>query len=177
MNMAKGEDLMGNNSSNNNSRNMINQMVAISEKNQLTKILKQNELTAKFGLTLTEEQALEILQCRRMNLKEEQRIEFREGVIDKLIFAFCDSPYIYQANYAETIEALQELFYIYKNECYDEITDDELIEFMRVHFNGDCQGSIDFLEESCLDMLSRDIRSVMDDVTVDWRSKYEEEDI
>ena len=34
-------------------------------------------------------------------LKETGRIELREGIIDKLIKEFCDSPYINQENYAE----------------------------------------------------------------------------
>ena len=37
------------------------------------------------------------------------------GVIEKIILAFCDSPYISMHNYEETIHELLEIFYYYKN--------------------------------------------------------------
>ena len=39
-------------------------------------------------------------------LKNTGRIEFDEGILKKLIEAFCDSPYIMQNNYEETLEEL-----------------------------------------------------------------------
>ena len=80
------------------------------------------------------------------------------GVIEKLIYAFCDSPYIYQENYADTLSRLQDIFYLYKNESMDELTDDELIEYMRKSFDETCQGSLDYLEETCLEKFARNIR-------------------
>ena len=50
--------------------------------------------------------------------------------IKKLIEAFCDSPYIMQSNYEETLEELQDIFYFFKGEAMEQISDDELIEFM-----------------------------------------------
>ena len=78
-------------------------------------------------------------------LKETGRIEFREGIIDKLIKEFCDSPYTNQENYAETVYELLEMFYEYKNETMDLITDDELIEFMKKSFDGIAQGDLEYL--------------------------------
>ena len=65
--------------------------------------------------------------------------------IKKLIEAFCDSPYINQENYAETLYELIEIFYEYKNETMDLITDGELIEFMKISFDGICQGDLEYL--------------------------------
>lgn len=86
-----------------------------------------------------------MLERRKETLKDTGRIEFREGIIDKLIKKFCDSPYINQESYAETLYELIEIFYEYKNETIDLITDDELIEFMKKAFDGICQGDLEYL--------------------------------
>ena len=53
---------------------------------------------------------------------------------------------------------LQESFYLYKNESLDELTDDELLEFMKEAFDGRCQGSLEYLEETVLEEFARNIR-------------------
>lgn len=127
-------------------------------KNQVARVLDMNERTAKFGLVLTEEDAKQLVEERKNSLVEKQRIEFGEGILPKLIDAFCDSPYIYQDNYVDAIGRLQDIFYEYKNESMDALTDDELLEKMREAFNGECQGSTDYLEETILEELARNIR-------------------
>ena len=84
-------------------------MTLLSEKNQLQSILKCNEQTQKIGLALTEEDVSELLAKRKENLREQQRIEFGEGILPKLIFTFCDSPYVYQRNYVEVLMQLQNI--------------------------------------------------------------------
>ncbi|MHC1748209.1 MAG: DUF6323 family protein [Cellulosilyticaceae bacterium] len=135
-----------------------NWMILLGDNNQLQKVVVTNEYTKKFGVSLSETDAKQLLAERKETLKLEERIEFGEGILSKLIFAFCDSPYIYQDNYVETIGRLQEIFYLYKNESLDELTDDELIDFMKKAFNGICEGSLDYLEETSLEKLARDIR-------------------
>lgn len=78
-------------------------------------------------------------------LKETGRIEFREGIIDRIIKEFCDSPYINQDNYALALYELVEIFYEYKNEIMDLVTDEELITFMKKSFDGICEGDIEYL--------------------------------
>ena len=85
-------------------------------------------------------------------------MEFGGGVFQKLIYAFCDSVYIRQDNYADTLASLQDIFYLYKNESMDILTDDELIELMREAFDGECEGSLEYLEETCLEQIARAIR-------------------
>lgn len=131
----------------------------LSEKNQMVCVMDTNQYTQRFGLTLSEQEAELLVKEQTEVLKEQQRIEFGKGVLEKLIFAFCDSNFISQDNYAETIQRLQEIFYLYKNESMDELTDDELIEFMREAFDGKCQGSLDYLEDTCLEEFAREIRS------------------
>lgn len=135
-----------------------NQIEQFIYQNQLQKILEINQQTEKFNLTLSSEDALTLMEKRREILKEQQRIEFKESILPKLIFTFCDSPYIYQENYTDTIARLQEIFYLYKNEAMDELSDDELLEYMKQAFDGICKGSLEYLEETALDSFARTIR-------------------
>ena len=112
---------------------------------EIANIKKCNEYTSQYGLVLSDNQISNLLEMKKEILKETGRIEFREGIIDKLIKKFCDSPYINQENYAETLYELIEIFYEYKNETMDLITDDELIEFMKKSFDGICQGDLEYL--------------------------------
>ena len=112
---------------------------------EIANIKKCNEYTNKYGLILSDNQISNLLERRKETLKETGRIEFREGIIDKLIKEFCDSPYINQENYDETLYELIEVFYEYKNETMDLMTDNELIEFMKKSFDGICQGDLEYL--------------------------------
>lgn len=135
-----------------------NWLQLMSEQNQLENVMETNRFTQKFGLSLSDEEAEILVADRRDSLQEQRRVEFGEGILPKLIFAFCDSPYIYQDNYVDTIGRLQDIFYLYKNESMDEATDDELIDFMKEQFEGECQGSLEHLEDTSLEQFARDIR-------------------
>lgn len=124
----------------------------------LARLNAANEYTGRFGLKLSEEDAALLLKERTNILKKQERVEFGEGILPKLIFTFCDSPYIYQDNYTDTLGRLQEIFYSYKNDTLDEIPDDELIEFMKEQFDGPCQGSVDYLEDTALEGFARKTR-------------------
>lgn len=112
---------------------------------EIANIKKCNEYISQYGLILSDNQINNILERRIETLKEIGRIEFREGIIDKLIKEFCDSPYINQENYAETLYELVEIFYEYKNETMDLITDNELIKFMKKSFDEIAQGDLEYL--------------------------------
>lgn len=138
--------------------NRLFELMMRDKKQQLEKIVQCNSYTSRYGLKLSNEEVLQLLDSRKNNLKQVERVEFGEGILSKLIYTFCDSPYIYQDNYVETMEALQEIFYLYKNEALDEVTDDELIEYMKECFEGKCQGDLDYLEGTCLEAFCRTIR-------------------
>lgn len=78
------------------------------EKYQVENILRVNEYTEKFGLTLSMEDALVLAKSKNETLKEEQRVELGESILPKIILCFCDSNYIDQNN-----------FIIYVILCYD----------------------------------------------------------
>ena len=125
---------------------------------QLGQVIQLNDVTEKFGISISKEDALLLMKDRKDSLKETRRVEFGEGILPRLITTFCDSPYIYQENFVEVMGRLQDIFYEYKNEAMDELTDDELIDFMRQAFDGECQGSPDYLEETILEEFARNIR-------------------
>lgn len=129
------------------------------KKKQLAmEIKKCNEITMKYGVTLSDTQIENLINKRFESLKNTGRIEFGDGILKELIEAFCDSPYIIQENYEETLEELQDIFYFFKGEAMDQIADDELIEFMKEYFNGECQGSIEYLSGTNLEELCRNTR-------------------
>lgn len=128
------------------------------QKHAVDEVISCNDYTEPFGLVLTEAQAMELAETRYRSLRSHGRIEFGGGVIDKMIKAFCDSPYLNKQNYAEVIHELIEIFYGYKNETMDLISDDELIEFMKSAFDGSCQGSLELLSERELYRLAKSLR-------------------
>ena len=64
------------------------------KKQLIMNIKKCNELTRKFGVSLSDEAIERLINKRFEALKNTGRIEFDEGILKKLIEAFCDSPYI-----------------------------------------------------------------------------------
>lgn len=77
----------------------------------------------------------------------------------KIIYEFCDSDFVNQDNYIESLIRLQDIFYLFKNEMLDEITDDELIHFMKEQFDTVCYGDLDYLGGTCLENFAQAIRA------------------
>lgn len=129
------------------------------KQNEITNIEKCNEITGKYGLTLNNKQVLNLLEKRNETLKATGRVEFRGGVLEKIIKEFCDSPYISQEDYETILYELIEIFYEYKNETMDLITDDELIKFMKKSFDGVCKGDIEYLSGTIMNKMKENLIS------------------
>ena len=114
-----------------------------------------NDLSARYGLTLTQSEMRELSLARAQSLRETGRVEFGGGILPKLIYAFCDSPYIQSDEYEATLAELQDAFYYIKGEALEQYSDDELIEYMQKAFNGPAEGSVDYLTGSTLEELAR----------------------
>ena len=123
------------------------------------RVLETNKTTEKYGLSLTREEAGIILKEQERILKEQRRIDLNGGAPEKIILEFCDSDFINQENYAETVIRLEEIFYLYKNEMQDELTDDELLHLMREQFDELCFGDLDYLEGTCLEKFAEAVRA------------------
>lgn len=124
----------------------------------IQELLHCNDMTLQYGLTLSAQQIQNLVEKRFQALKDTGRIEFGQGVLVKIITEFCDSPYITQDNYEDTIIELQDSFYYFKNESIDLVSDDELISNMKYYFDGVCQGSLECLSGTSLEELCRGIR-------------------
>lgn len=137
---------------------IMNISLSLIEKQAVQEIEKCNDFTTQYGLVLTHKDAVELVETRTYALKSNGRIEFGGGVINKIIREFCDSPNISMHNYAETLHELTEIFYYYKNETLDLISDDDLIKFMKDSFDGKCQGSLELLSGRELYNMARNLR-------------------
>ena len=128
------------------------------KKKAIVALEKCNEMTIKYGLVLSNKDINELVEYRFKSLKDTGRIEFAEGILEKIIEAFCESPYIMQQNYKDTLMELQDCFYFFKGEAMEQIADDELIDFMKTYFNGQCEGSLEYLSGTNLEELCRNTR-------------------
>lgn len=107
-----------------------------------------NEATAAYGLSLTEEQMLGLVERRHEALRATGRVEFGRGALRDIVAAFRDSPYLLQETYVETLADVQDAFYRYKEEAETcgGISDDELIAALRTAFDERVHGAVDALE-------------------------------
>ncbi len=113
-----------------------------------------NERSARFGLMLNEQGVTNVAARRRAALAETGRVELGGSAVPAIIDGFCDSPYLQQDEYEETLSALVEAFYYYKNESGDRLTDGELICAMRERYDAS-GGSVEAVIGTTLDALCR----------------------
>ena len=139
--------------------NMFELIMARQQQQELINILECNKKTEQFGLELSQADVEYLIHGRKNTLIENQRVELGQGVLPKIIDLFCDSQYINQDNYSEVLSELQEMFYLYKNETQDELTDDELLGFMRKQFDEICFGDLEYLRNTCMERYARATRS------------------
>ncbi|GFI21291.1 hypothetical protein IMSAGC011_00052 [Lachnospiraceae bacterium] len=133
--------------------------MAILEQTQIQKVMESNQYTEQYGLILAEQDTKVLMQERKSTLMEQKRVEFGESILPRIIYEFCDSAFISQSNYLESLIRLQEIFFLYKNEMLDEISDEELLNFMKQQFETVCFGDFDYLEGTCLDLFAQAIRA------------------
>ena len=133
--------------------------LALLERTQIQKVMESNQYTEQYGLTLSEQDAEILAQERKSTLIGQKRVEFGESILPRIIYEFCDSAFISQSNYVESLTRLQEIFFLYKNEMLDEISDEELLNFMKEQFETVCFGDFDYLEGTCLDIFAQAVRA------------------
>lgn len=72
------------------------------QKDELAMLDAYNQKTEMFGLALTKEEAKALIVSRDESLKKYGRVEFGKGILDKLVYSFCDSQYISRENYLQS---------------------------------------------------------------------------
>lgn len=71
-------------------------LMQLTMENHIVQVLQTNQYTEGFQLSMTREDATKLMIGRKEELQMQERVEFGEGIPKKLIYAFCDSPYIIQ---------------------------------------------------------------------------------
>ncbi len=131
----------------------------LSQKLALEEILESNNRSSLYGLKLTPQDALALIESRNQALVSHGRIEIGSATIGKIVEAFLDSPYIQQSDYVATLDDLIETFYYMKNEMFENISDDNLIKLMVKYYNGKSGGSIELLRDRDLEKVLRYIHN------------------
>lgn len=129
-----------------------------STEQQMNDIIKLNEETITYGLSLSKREVMQIIEVRNDLLRGYGRIELGTEVVNKLIKSFYNSSYIQQDMYMSTLMELQEIFYYMKNETEDNLSDDEIIEILREFFEDYCKGSIELLQGREIETFARNQR-------------------
>lgn len=129
-----------------------------STEQQMNDIIKLNEETITYGLSLSKREVMQIIEVRNDLLRGYGRIELGTEVVNKLIKSFYNSSYIQQDMYMSTLMELQEIFYYMKNETEDNLSDDEIIEILKEFFEDYCKGSIELLQGREIETFARNQR-------------------
>ena len=140
--------------------------MSVSPETEAGAIVALNRETEGNGLRLTHAQAEQLVEVRAQSLRRTGRVEFALGRVERIIRAFCDSPYLSQEDYADALSALIELFDAVKTETDDRISDEALIEEMRAAFDGVGHGSLELLAD---EVLSRVVRRVNARGGMEWK--------
>lgn len=124
----------------------------------LNDILQTNDYSSRYGLILSEAEALELIEARNQAILDHGRVELSIDSVKKIIKIFCSSGNINSLDYAPLLNELVEVFYFMKNETKDRISDDELINIMKELFDGPSGGSIELLKHRDLPLWLRKLR-------------------
>ena len=111
---------------------------------ELQALVRLNEESIRFGLSLTIERAQRLQERRDAALLENRRVEFGTSVLPALIETFLDDSRIEQADYADTLEALVAVFYRVKTEARERLTDEDVLALLRYAYDA-TEGDLHFL--------------------------------
>lgn len=117
-----------------------------------------NQVIRRHGLSLSMQDIQTLVVGRIEALETAARVEFGGGVSKELVLGFASSPHVSQDTFVETLLELQDLFYQFKTESLEQITDEELIETMRSLFDDVAFGDLERLAEALFEGLARHVR-------------------
>ena len=117
-------------------------------------ILKINEDSALYGLTLSSKDIEDVVKYRGESLKTYGRIELNIDVTKKIMEKLYTSQYTNKEDYVEKINDIQDIFYYLKNETLDEISDNEIMDIISEFYeksNGEIGNVQNLVEKFALD--------------------------
>lgn len=100
---------------------------------------------AASGLNLTRDQLARVATARRDALAELDRVEFAAGVIDELVVAFADSPFLGGVAVGDALVDVVALFYAVRDDVPVDVPDDEVLVALRAAFDG-VEGEVEALD-------------------------------
>lgn len=142
----------------------INTILINNQETAVNEILELNKITEKYDLILTKEQVVDLVNNRNIILKEYGRIELGGGILEKLIYEFCDSPYIYKEEYLDILEELTNIFYEYREEFDEKLTDEQIIQYMKKKFDTTCNGSLELLAYKEFEYLKEHLKEFVNEI-------------
>ena len=113
-----------------------------------SELILLNDVTREHGIVLSGRDCAEIAECRSELLKDTERIEIGAGAVTKIIETFCESGYINQQNFKDTVEGLLECFYTIKTETDDKVSDEDALKFLKYLFEVEAGGDVAKLYDS-----------------------------
>ena len=129
---------------------------------KINQIIKCNEITSNYGIILSEDDAKQLTTIQQNTLQEVGLIEFDSHIIEYIIITFCDSSFINKYDYLDTISRLVEIFYYYRQEVNELISDEDIIKYLYLAYEGITQGSLDYLGDQQLSKLIDDLNNHLD---------------
>lgn len=129
---------------------------------EVTGILKCNDVSSRYGIVLKESDARELVAVRLKVVNEVGLIEFKSIIVEAIVLAFCDSQFITKYDYLDVLSQLVEIFYYYRKELDELMSDEDIIKYMQLAFEGPCQGSLEQLSDYQLDKLLDDLSANRD---------------
>ena len=144
--------------------------------NLKAEILNTNGKSSEYELILTEKDGEMLVQTGKEAISIQDRIEFGKSITVKMIEKFMKSTYISQADYADTIAGLIDIFYEVKEESLDILTDEEVIDIMYDFFERESGGSLEILQGRDMDYLCRKIRNTANGIADDDNESEEDFD-
>ena len=145
-------------------------LIAAQRERMIEELRGANDISARFGLTLSERGMRELAQARTRALRDHGRVEPGGSAVRSIIEGFCDSPFLLQEDYETTLAELTDAFYYFKNACGDRIADDELIAAMRERYDA-YDGAVDAVIGTTIERLCRARR-----LGEDYDEDYDTED-
>ena len=124
--------------------NLLKENAIQKETDQILENMQNNH---KPGLLLTREEVLQLCEKRNEVLVLCERLELNGGIMDQLIDAFMDCPYITRDEFADVMEEVIEVFYIMKNVCLDLIDDQTMMHYMRKQLD-ECHGVVVMMSDA-----------------------------
>lgn len=94
------------------------------------KLMKLNDESINYGLVLSPKDINDIIKHTNETLIKIGRIETSTEALEKIIEIVYSSPYTDKDNYVENINDMQEIFYYFKNQVLDLLSDDKVIEIL-----------------------------------------------